>query len=251
MSLLDRAARTAGRVSPYAAVPFALSLLAVDNLAQTAAASGVDVSVKLALPTAVPTLWTIFDPPATGINFVAPTSLSLLPVYLVVDAVLTAGYLGGIFDAATDAEPDFADNVAEYVLPVLVVRVVEFVVVGGLGLFAVAGGAPTLVILLPVVFLVGYLIWGAPFLVVARDADALDAIAWSASLATSESEYLTFSVAFAVLTAVASLFVSPVLATGGLVAVLVVAAVVAYPALVGSAAAMHVVDDAAAQSRGA
>ncbi|MFB6269894.1 MAG: hypothetical protein ABEH83_08130 [Halobacterium sp.] len=251
MSLLDDAARTAGRVSPYAAVPFALSLLAVDNVVQTASTSGLELSVKFALPTAVPTLWTVFDPPSSGVSFVTPTSLSLLPVYLLVDAVLTAGYLGGIYDAAHDAVPDFGDNAATYAVPVLVVRVVEFLLVGALALLAVDGGASAAIILVPFVFVVGYLIWGAPFLVVARDADPVEAIAWSASLATSDSQYVTFSVAFAVATAVASLFVSPLLAEGGYVVVFVLAALAAYPALVASAAAMHVIDGAAAPSRGA
>lgn len=251
MALLDRAARTAGRVSPYAVVPFALTLLAIDNVAQTAAASGLEFSLKLALPTAIPTLWTVFDPPSTGLTFVTPTSLSVLPVYIVVEAALAAGYLGGIYDAASETTSEFAAAVFEYALPVLVVRVVEFVLVGGLALLALGGGGGVAVLVLPFLFVVGYLIWGAPFLVVARDAAALDAIAWSASLATNESQYVTFSVGFAVATAVVSLLVSPLLAEGGFAMVVVLAAVAAYPALVASAAAMHVVDDAAAPSRAA
>lgn len=105
------------------------------------------------------------------------------------------------------------------------------------------------VLVVPFLFVVGNLVWGAPFLVVVRDADALDAIAWRASLAASESKYVTFSVGFAVATAVVSLFVSPVLADGGVVPVVVLAVVVAYPALFASAAAIHVVDDTAAPSR--
>lgn len=251
MALLHRAARTAGRVFPYAAVPFAVTLLAIDNVAQTAAASGFEISLKLALPTAIPTLWTVFDPPSTGLNFVTPTSLSVLPVYIAVEAALAAGYLGGIYDAANGTTSDFAGAVFEYALPVLVVRVVEFVLVGGFALLALRGGGGAAVLVLPFLFVVGYLIWGAPFLVVARDADAVDAIAWSASLAANESRYVTFSVGFAVATAVVSLLVSPLLAEGGLVPVVVLAVVVAYPALLASAAAMHVIDDTAGASRAA
>jgi len=250
-ALLDRAARTAGRVSTYAVVPFALTLLAIDNVAQTAAASGLHISVKFALPTAVPTLWTVFDPPASGINFVTPTSLTLLPVYLLVDAALAAGYLGGIYDAASGSKTDFVDSAVSDALPILGVRIVEFVVVGAFALLAVGGGVATALLAFPFLLLAGYVLWGAPFLVVARDQSALDAIAWSVELALNSSDYLSFSIGFAVVAAVVSVLVSLFLSAAGLVAVVVAAVVIAYPALVASAAAMHVVDDAAARSRGA
>lgn len=249
-SLLDRAARVAGRVAPYAVVPALLTLLAFDNVAATAAGGGgLSVSVKFALPTAVPTLWTVFDPPTTGVSFVTPTPLSALPVYLVVDAVLTAGYLGGIHDAAHDVQPDFAENVATYALPVLGVRVVEFLTVGVFSFLLVAGGNVLLAFLaFPLVLFAGYLLWGAPFLVVARDRSVVDALAESVSLALDGGRYLRFSVVFAVGAAVVSLFVSPVLAAGGFVTVVVLAAIIAYPALLASAAAMLVVDEVADQS---
>lgn len=250
-ALLDSASRTAGRVPTYAVVPFALTLLAFDNVAQTAAASGVRVSVKFALPTAVPTLWTVFDPPASGINFVTPTSLSLLPVFLLVDAALTAGYLGGIHDAATGSPTDFVDGAVSYAVPVLGVRIVEFVTVGAFALLAVSGGVVTVLLAFPVLLLAGYVLWGAPFLVVARDQRSLDAIAWSIELALDSGDYRSFSIAFAVVAAVVSVVVSLVLSGGGVIAVVVLAAVISYPALVASAAAMHVVEDAASPSRGA
>lgn len=251
-SLPDSAARVAGRVAPYAVVPALLTLLAFDNVAATAAGGGgLSVSVKFALPTAVPTLWTVFDPPTTGVSFVTPTSLSVLPVYLVVDAVLTAGYLGGIYDAAHDVQPDFAENVSTYALPVLGVRVVEFLTVGAFAFLLVAGGNILLAFLgFPLLLLAGYLLWGAPFLVVARDDGAVDALAESVSLAMDGGRYLRFSVVFAVGVAVVSLFVSPVLAAGGLVTIVVMAAIIAYPALLASAAAMLVVDEVADQPAG-
>ncbi|UHH26237.1 hypothetical protein [Halobacterium noricense] len=248
-SLLDRAARVAGRVAPYAVVPALLTLLAFDNVAATAASDGgLSVSVKFALPTAVPTLWTVFDPPTTGVSFVTPTRLSALPVYLVVDAVLTAGYLGGIHDAAHDVQPDFVENVATYALPVLGVRVVEFLTVGLFSFLLVAGGNILLAfVAFPLVLFAGYLLWGAPFLVVARDRGVVDALVESVALALDGGHYLYFSVLFAVGVAVVSLFVSPVLAAGGFGAIVVMAAVIAYPALVASAAALLVVDEVADQ----
>lgn len=248
-ALLDRAVRIAGRVSVYAVVPFALTLLAVENVVQTASASGFHVSVKFALPTAIATLWSAFDPPLTGLNFVTPTSLSLLPVFVLVEAVLAAGYLGGIHDAAHDEPPNFWSSVGEYAVSVLGVRLVEYLVVGAFALLLLGGGSLALAfVLFPFVLLAGYLLWGAPFLVVARDVDALDAIAWSVSLALDGGRYFTFSLLYAIVVAVVSLFVSPVLGAGGVGAVVFVALVWAFPSLVATTAAMLVVDDVAAAS---
>lgn len=264
-SLLDRAVSTAGRVPAYAVVPFAVSLLAFDNVVQTATASGFHVSVKVSLPTAIATVWTVFDPPATGVSFVSPTPLYALPAFLVVNAALTAGYLGGIYVATREnfetrdgsGPPDhpatFLDNVVEYAVPVLGVQVVEFAVAGAFALVLVGSQSVALALFaFPLLVLVGYLLWGAPFLVVARDAGALAAIEWSVSLAFDGGRYFTFALLYALCVVVASLLVSPVLSTGGVPAILVVAAVVAVPSLVASAAAMLVVDDVAAdRSRGA
>ncbi|WP_336037031.1 hypothetical protein [Halobacterium yunchengense] len=245
--LLDRAARTAGRVAAYAVVPLALSLLALDNVAQTAAARGFHVSVKFAMPADVATLWTLFDPPASGVHVVAPTSLSLLPVYLVVRAALAAGYLRGLADAARELQPSFSDAVAEHGVSMLGVQVAQFLVALVVALPLIAGGSVGLALLaMPVVLFVSYLLWGGPYLVVARDVDAVTALAWSASLATDGGRYFTFAVGYALVAAVASLFVSLVVTGAGLVGVVVAAAVVAYPSLVASAAATHVVDDVAA-----
>ncbi|MGB9963408.1 hypothetical protein [Halobacterium sp. CBA1126] len=242
-SLLGRATRVAGRAAPYAVVPALLTVLAFENVLATAAAGGLGVSVKLSLPTAVPTLWTVFDPPATGLSFVTPTPLAALPVYLAVDAVLTAGYLGGIHDAARDASPDFAASVAAYALPVLGVRVVEFLTVGAFGFLLVAGGNVLVAfVAFPLVLFAGYLLWGAPFLVVARDRGTVDALAESVSLALDGGRYLRFSALFAVGVAAVSVFVSPLLTAGGLGTIVLLAVLAAYPALIASAAAMLVVD---------
>jgi len=248
-SLLQRAARVAGRVAPYAAVPAALTLLAFDNVAAAATSGGAGVSVKFALPTAVATLWTVFDPPSTGLSFVSPTPLSALPVFLVVDAVLTAGYLGAIRDASHGVSPDFGRNVAAYALPVLGVRFVEFLTLGLFSFLLVSSGSLALgVVAAPLLLVAGYLIWAAPFLVVTHDFGAVDALAASVSLASAGGRYLQFSVVYAVGAAVASALVSPLLTAGGFGTVVALTALVAYPSLVASAAAMLVVRETAGSS---
>lgn len=253
-SLLARAARVAGRISPYAVVPFALSLLAVERVASAASSPGVSVSVKFALPADVATLWTLVDPATRGVTVNTPVPLVALPVFLVVQAVVVAGFLGVVCDAYRDDEPGFVDAAADHWLSMLGVQVVEFVVFVGIGSLAVLGGGfAAAFVAFSVIVVVGYLVWAAPYLVVLRGSDAVTALAESAELAQRGGRYLAFSVGYAVAVAVCSVVVSPLVSTTGVVGVVVGAALVAYPALVGSAAATIVVDESARRvaSRGA
>jgi len=133
------------------------------------------------------------------------------------------------------------------------VRVVQFVVFAGLGGAALAGGPAGLVFALPLFLLLSYLVWGAPYLVVLRDSDAVTALVESARVAAAGGDYLLFTVGYALAVAVGSVVVSPLVSTAGVVGVLAGSALVAYPAVVGAAAATIVVDDSADRvaSRGA
>ncbi|AHG05230.1 hypothetical protein HALDL1_07650 [Halobacterium sp. DL1] len=252
-SLLARASRVAGRVSEYALVPLALTLFAFGKVAAAVDPSSVGVNVKLSFPADVATLWTVVDPPAQGVAFRSPTPLLFVPVFIAVEAAVVAGYLGGIRDAHRDRDPDFVAAVRDHWLSILGIRVVQFLLFGGLALSLLAGGAGVLLVLgVPLLLVVGYLLWAAPYLVVLRDTDALTALAESASLAVEGGDYPAFSAGYAVAVAVASVVVSPLVTSAGIVGVLVGAALVAYPSLVGTAAATIVVDAAAAAaSRGA
>ena len=251
-SLLARAARISGRVSPYAVVPFVLSLAAVEKVL-SAGGPGFSMNVKFALPADVATLWTLVDPPARGVTLHTPVPLVALPVFLVVEAALVAGFLGGLRDAYRGEAPDFAGAASDHWLSILGVRVAQFVVFVGLGGVMLAGGPVGLLVALPLFVLLGYLIWGAPYLVVLRDSDALTALAESAAVARAGGDYLLFTVGYALAVAVGSVVLSPLVSTAGVVGVLVGSALVAYPALVAAAAATIVVDESAdaLASRGA
>lgn len=251
-SLLARAARIAGRVSPYAVVPFVLSLAAVEKVT-SAGAPGFSVNVKVALPADVATLWTLVDPPARGVTLNTPVPLLALPVFLVVEAAVVAGFLGGIRDAYRGETPGFVAAATDHWLSVLGVRVAQFVVFAGLGGAMLAGGPAGMVLALPVFFLLSYLLWGAPYLVVLRDSDAVTALVESATIAAAGGDYLLFTVGYALAVAVGSVVVSPLVSTAGVAGVVVGAALVAYPSLVGAAAATIVVDESADRvaSRGA
>jgi hypothetical protein len=245
-SLLSRASRTAGRVSEYAVVPVALTLFAFGKVLAAADRSSVSFNVKFSFPADVATLWTVVDPPAQGIAVHSPTPLLFVPVFLVVEAAVVAGYLGGIRDAHWERDPDFVAAIGDYWLSILGIRAVQFLLFGGLAIALFAGGAGAAVLVgAPVLFVLGYLLWGAPYLVVLRDSDAVTALAESASLAL-DGGYFRFSVAYAFAVSVVSVVVSPLVTSAGVVGIFVGAVLVAYPSLVGSAAATIVVDDAAA-----
>lgn len=252
-SIVSRAARIAGRVAPYAVVPFVLSLLAVQKVSSATGASDVAFSLKFALPADVATLWTVVDPPARGAAVQSSVPLVAVPVFLVVEAAVVAGFLGGVRDAYRGDRPDFVAAASDHWVSVLGVRVVQFVVFVGLGALLVTGGLFGVVVGFPLFILLGYLLWGAPYLVVLRNSDALTAIAESVELASVGDRYLWFSVGYALVVAAASVPASLLVSTGGIAGVVVGAAAVAYPALVGSAAATIVVDETAelVASRGA
>lgn len=244
-SLLSRAGRVAGRVAPYAAIPFVLSLLAVQKVSSAAGPSDIAFSLKFALPADVATLWTVVDPPTQGVAVQSPVPLVAVPVFLVVEAAVVAGFLGVVRDAYREDRPDFLAAARDHWLSVLGVRVVQFVVFVGLGAVLVTGGLFGVVVGTPLFLLLGYLLWGAPYLVVLRDSDAWTAIAESVELASVGDRYLWFAVGYALVVAAGSIPVSVLVSTGGLAGVVVGAAAVAYPALVGSAAATIVVDETA------
>lgn len=246
-SLLTRASRIAGRVSAYAVVPVALTLFAFGKvLAAAGGGSGVTFNVKFSFPADVATLWTVVDPPAQGVTLHSPTPLVFVPVFLAIEAALVAGYLGGIRDAYRNTDPDFPAAATDHWLSILGVRVFQFALFSGLALLLIAGGTGALLVVgFPLLFVLGYLLWGAPYLVVLRGSDALTALAESATLALDGGDYFVFSITYAFAVAVVSIFVSPLVSSAGVVGVFVGAVLVAYPSLVGSAAATIVVDEAA------
>jgi hypothetical protein len=193
----------------------------------------------------VATLWTVLDPPTTGVAVNTPVPLVALPVFLAVEAFVAAGYLGGIRDAYRDRDTDFMTAASEHWLSILGVRVVQFLAFAGFGLALLSTGPVGVLVAVPLFLLLAYLLWGAPYLVVLRGEDAVTALVASARLASLGDRYLWFSLGYAVVAAAASLVLSPLVTGAGIVGVVGGAALVAGPSLVGSAAATIVVDETA------
>lgn len=239
MALLDDAATTARSVPHLAMVPALATLLAYEKVMKTASA-GPGGGIRFPMPTALPDLWTFVSVPNTGVSFELGVPLLLAPVFVVLQAGLTAGYLGSI-DAALEAEaPDFAEHVAAYTLPVLGVQLVVFALSIASFSFALVGGMALAPVSVLLGLVVGYLLWAAPILVVVRGHGVGDALVASARHALNGGRYAAFTGGYLLAGIVISLLLSTVV-RGRLFLLVLAAIVLAYPLLVVSVATVDVV----------
>jgi len=236
-SLLDSGTDVVADQPVLALVPFVTSLLAVDKIERVADFHGMHVGLKLPMPSAILDLWTFVSIPQTGINGPQAVPLVLLPVYVAVRGLLAAGYLGAIRDALAGRSLAFAGNVRRYGLPLVAFEVLQLGVVLALVLVADVA-SPLLLVVLPVLLVVGYLFYGAPYLVVSADEGLVDALGHSYRLALGGGAYAGFFVALLVGGAVLSVVATAVVVNLGLAGVALGAVLAAPVAVAINAAAM-------------
>jgi hypothetical protein len=218
---------------PLAVVPLLGSLLSVSKVAAFAMPQG-GGGVKFPLPTGLPTLWTFTSTSGTGGGVtVGPPGLSsvvglgLFVVGFFVTAALEAGFLGRLAGVAAGRNGAFVDAAIEYLGRIVVVKVVLAVVT-----FAVAIPLfffPPLAVALALV--VGYLLYGAPFVIVVEDLGVVAAIRRSVSLALSGGPYFAYATGYLAVGTVGSFVLTAVVFNLGLVGVVVGAGLVSVPAL--------------------
>ncbi|MFH5843392.1 hypothetical protein [Haladaptatus sp. CMAA 1909] len=193
---------------PLALVPFFSTFLHFDNLRKATTISGYHFGATFRFPTAIPTFWTFVSLPngPSGVH-VSPL-LFLAPVTIIVESVLSAGYLGSVRDAVETGDYDFARNAKEYFLPLLGYTALVWVVL----LLSFSVGVvfpPLLFVALPVLLVLSYLFYGAPFLVVVDDRSLGEALRRSNRLARGESNtettYASFGIGYLVFVFVASI----------------------------------------------
>lgn len=213
-----------GPALPLALVPLVSSLLQFEKFQRVLGFHGGHVGVNFRFPAAVADLWTLVSLPNQGGGVHVTGPLLLLPVLVVVQAALAAGYLGSIRSMLAGDRYAFADCVGRYFLPFLGYSALTF----GLGLvsvgFAAAGGrgaaALVLVVGLPAHLLLAYLFYATPYLVVVRDSGLLDALAESYRLALAGGPYAAFAGGYLVATAGISLVATAVVVNLGPVGLL-------------------------------
>lgn len=211
---------------PLAVVPVLFALLNTRKIMAITSFDGGHIGFKIGVPLSVVTIWQFVSVPRSGVAVntglpieLLPFAVLTVPVLLVFQAILVAGYFGAIRNALLGASYDFIQNSRRYFIPFLAMTLLPFLALFpfAAGLFGVGaltdslGGAALLVVLPAVVLflVVAYLFYGTPYLLVLRDAGLVDAARRSYSLAMQGGAYAAYAGGFALFV----LLISPV-ATG-------------------------------------
>lgn len=235
------------------AVPALVSLFNVGEFQAVLDHRGGHAGVELPFPVPVGDLWTFVNTPTTGsgVTVQGPGgvagsgtlafALVGFLAYTALYAVVAAGYVGSIQEYRSRGSYDFLANARRYALAYLGVTAVVFGTALLVVLLALASpGAFGLAVLL--VLAIGYLFWGAWFLVPIADLDAVEALRLSAELALSRSVYAVWSAVHLAVGGVVSLVLTTVVVGAGIGGVLVGLAVAVPAGFVLTVGSLHVVD---------
>jgi hypothetical protein len=197
-------------------VPLLTAVFHTDKINQIVNSDRIHLGIRMALPANVVDVWKFVNVPNTGVNIYLdgpvvsqPLVFVVLPIALIIQAGLAAGYFGSIANVITSDSYDFIANVRRYFVPFLLYTVipvaffVPFVLlgVGGQGiLFSL------IILLIPVYIFLAYLLYATPYLIVLHETDLLSAARASYGLAVKGGPYFSFALGFLGFTLVTSLF---------------------------------------------
>lgn len=240
---------------PLLAVPVVVSLLNVSDLRTALEHRGNYIGLTFPLPAPVADLWTFVhtpggvggggatlhvEPGASGAAF--PVALVVIVAFVVIESLLTAGYVGSIQQFRRQGRYDFAANARAYWGEYLTLLALLFGAI--LLLVPVVATAPGLLVLaVPALLAALYLFWGAWFLIPIADLGPTPALRRSYALATTERAYIVWSIAHLALGGVLSLLLTAVVSAAGLLGVLVALCVAVPVGFVLTAASLRIVDD--------
>jgi len=233
---------------PLAVVPLVSSLTSVGDVERALAAPGWHAGIALGLPVAPPDLWSFVSLPSREPGLHVSPTLPVLPLLVAMQAALVAGLLGSVHQLLSTGSYDFARNVRRYFVRVLGYELLVWAV----GLAAVGIGAialPLAVLAIPGYFVLAYLFYAAPYLLVVEDLGVADALARSYGWASTGGPYLSYAVGYAVFTAIVSVVATVVAVNAGPFGVLVGALATAPVALALTVATTGFVADMAAAER--
>lgn len=245
-----RARAVTRRSLVLAVVPVLASLLSLSNVRRAMAADA-GTGVTFPLPAGLPTVWTYTSLPGIGrAGAVVHTpgsdvvsGVGLVLVWLLTTAVLEAGFVGALWSRLDGGPLAFGAGVRRFTVRMIGAEVVRFgAIVAAIPLFLTfsAGG---ILLGFVVAAVLSYLVYGLPFVIVARDLRVVPALRESARLATDGGRYARFAVAHVLYGAGGSLIVTTAVRNGGLPGILLGAALVAVPAVFVSAYGLVVFDD--------
>lgn len=235
-----------------ALVPLVTALLATEKITRIAGFHGRHLGLRLGLPVGVVDLWQFVSVPnetasvGPPIPEAVPLAVVVVPLVIVIQSGLAAGYFGSLERAVSGGDFDFGRNVRRYIRPFLLYTLVPMAVVLPVALLEVAGRRallPVTVLLVPAFIVAAYLFYAIPYLVVLRDEGLVSAARRSYALATEGGPYLRFAVGYAGFVIGLSLLVTAVVVNLGLVGVAIGVAVLAPVGVACNATAMRFVAD--------
>lgn len=204
---------------PLALVPAALALGNAEKVGAVLGFDGIHVGFRFGTPLSVVSLWEFVTVPNDGVAVhpgvpveTSGVGLLALPVLLVVQMALSAGYFGSLADVVRGRDYEFVANATAFFVPFLLVRLIPLLVtlplvvlVGGSAAGGVPAGALALLFLaLPVAVALSYLFYATPYLVVLRETDLLSAARGSYALAMDGGAYFRYFVGFGLFVLVVS-----------------------------------------------
>lgn len=231
-----------------AAVPFVTALLQTNKVLEVLAHRGFSIGISLGIPLPVTTVWSFVSVPSSGTTFSAPNTVAgvgLAGVGFLVLGVLTAGYLGSLRRAMAGAEWTFLACVRRHLRPFLGFGVLLVALFVPPLAMALAGPPvrPLLFAWVPLLIVVGYLVYPAPYLIVLEAEGLASALTRSVRLTTTEAAAFRYAVGYALLVAVLSLPATALTVNLGLGGILVGAVALAPVGLVFDAMTLRFVDD--------
>lgn len=246
---LETGWRRATAYPELALVPVLSSLLSPDNVRRALEVRGTHFGVAFPFPPALPDLWTFVSLPSQGPGINVSPTLPLVPVLILVQTALVAGLVGSVHEILETGEYDFAQNAKRYFVRVLLFEVLVWTLV--LATFAVGVAAsPLLLLAIPAFFVLSYLFYATPYLLVVADLNLGDALARSYEWAVAGGSYLSFAFGFLLFAAAVSIVATAVVVNLGAVGILVGTVVSAPVALALTFATTEFVVDMATQKRG-
>lgn len=215
---------------PLAVIPLATAVMATEKIERIATFHGGHIGLRLGLPVGVVNIWQFVSLPneSVSVGLPVPEAIPLvvvvLPIAVVVQAALSAGYFGSLAAALETGTFAFGASLRRHFVPFLLYTIIPLAVVAPVAVLGLASGRLLLpfVLLLVVAFIVAaYLFYATPYLIVLRDTDLVSALRTSYGLAIEGGPYFRYAAGYAGFVLALSIVATAVVVNLGLVGVAV------------------------------
>lgn len=233
-------------------MPAVTAVMATDKIEAIASFRGGHVGLRLGLPVGIVDLWQFVSVPneTASVGLPLPEALPLaavvVPIAIVLQAALAAGYFGSLEAALRTGEFAFVAELRDSFRPFLLYTLIPLAVtlpLAALGLANSRALVPVMLVLIPAFLVAAYVFYATPYLVVLRDEGLLASARRSYGLAVGGGPYLRYAAGYAGFVLALSLVTTAVVVNLGLVGVAVGVVALAPVGLAANAATMRFVAD--------